>query len=359
MKLKLAAVAGLMLVVGGANAQSNVTLYGIIDTGVAFYNHAAGGGSFVGLPTLTGEVPSRFGLKGVEDLGDGLKAVFTLENGFQPGTGSLNYGGRLFGRQANVGLSGKWGTVLLGRQNNMTFWSTVNSDVLGPSIFSMAVFDSYLANARSDNAVGYMGDFSGVTVGATYSFGRDSSTAGGPAGTSCPGQVAGNYQACKQYTGLLGYDNQSFGITASYDQMRGNAGAAAPLTSSAYTDSRTIVNSYHKFSWGKVGGGWIHRSLDAGAASRKSDIYFLGVTYLPTVALVLDFQALRYQVKSTSNATLIVGRATYLLSKQTAVYATTGWVGNSRTGAVPVAAAGNVVVGQNQLGTMVGLQHRF
>lgn len=359
MKLKFAAVAGLMLVAGAVSAQSNVTLYGIIDTGVAFYNHAAGGGTFVGLPTLTGEVPSRFGLKGVEDLGDGLKAVFTLENGFQPGTGSLNYGGRLFGRQANVGLSSSWGTVLLGRQNNMTFWSTINGDVLGPSIFSMAVFDSYLANARSDNAIGYMGTFSGVTVGATYSFGRDSSTAGGPAGTSCPGQVAGNYQACKQYTGLLGYDNQNFGITASYDQMRGNTGAAAPLTSSEYTDSRAIVNAYYKLPWGKIGGGWIHRNLDAAASSLRSDIYFLGVTYLPTVALALDFQALRYQVKSKSNATLLVGRATYSLSKRTAAYATLGWVGNSQAGAVPVAAGGSVITGQNQLGTMVGIQHRF
>jgi len=70
-----------------AYSQSSVTLYGIIDTGVEYYNHAAGGGSFAGMPTLTGEVPSEWGLTGVEDLGGGTKAFFKLENGFAPGTG--------------------------------------------------------------------------------------------------------------------------------------------------------------------------------------------------------------------------------------------------------------------------------
>lgn len=190
-KVKHALAAGLLLGAGLAHAQSNVTLYGIVDTGVAYYNNAAGGGSFIGEPTLTGKVPSRFGFKGVEDLGGGLKAVFTLENGFQPGTGSLNYGGRLFGRQANVGLSGAWGTFLIGRQNNMTFYVTGNADVIGPSIFSLASIDPYIANARSDSAVGYMGKFSGVTLGATYSFGRDGSAAGGAVGHELRGQRGG------------------------------------------------------------------------------------------------------------------------------------------------------------------------
>ena len=52
-----------------AQAQGSVTLYGIVDTGVQYYNHAAGGGAVAGMPSLTGEVPSRFGLRGVEDLG--------------------------------------------------------------------------------------------------------------------------------------------------------------------------------------------------------------------------------------------------------------------------------------------------
>lgn len=164
------ALLSLMQASGLAHSQSSVTLYGVIDTGIEYYNHAAGGGSFAGVPVLTGEMPSLWGLTGSEDLGGGNKAFFNLENGFAPGTGGLNYGGRLFGRLANVGLQSSYGSLTLGRQANMTTYALLSTDIIGPSIHSLYVFDSYLANARSDNAVGYLGKFAGVTVGGTYSF---------------------------------------------------------------------------------------------------------------------------------------------------------------------------------------------
>jgi predicted porin len=68
MKKKVTA-ALLFAATGFAYAQSSVTLYGIVDTGIQYYNNAAAGGSVVGMPSLTGEVPSRFGIRGVEDLG--------------------------------------------------------------------------------------------------------------------------------------------------------------------------------------------------------------------------------------------------------------------------------------------------
>ncbi len=65
-------------------AQSSVTLYGIIDTGVEYVSHAnAAGDGVFRMPAITGSLPSRWGLRGVEDLGGGLKALFTLENGFK------------------------------------------------------------------------------------------------------------------------------------------------------------------------------------------------------------------------------------------------------------------------------------
>ncbi|MGF6408524.1 putative porin [Paraburkholderia sp. MM5482-R2] len=359
MKKSLAASLLLAAGVGVAHAQSSVTFYGIVDTGVEFYNHAATGGSFVGMSPLTGEVPSRFGLRGSEDLGGGLKAVFNLENGFAPSTGGLNYGGRLWGRMANVGLSNQYGTVLLGRQINMTYYVTGNADVIGPSMHSMANFDPYLANARSDNAIGYMGKFGGVTVGATYSFGRDAAGPAGPSATNCGGQVPGDFQACKQFTGMLAYDATNFGVAASYDQMRGGKGATAPLTSSAYKDTHTVVDGYYRFGPGRVGIGWIHRDVDAAAASLRSDIYFAGVNWLPTPAVSLDAQALHYDIHGTSNSTLIATRATYLLSKRTSVYALLGYMINSQKGASAVSAGGSVAPGENQTGAMLGIQHKF
>lgn len=357
--LRSVAFLPLMQVSGLAYSQSSITLYGIIDTGVEYYNHAAGGGSFVGVPTLTGEVPSEWGLTGVEDLGGGNKAFFKLENGFAPGTGGFNYGGREFGRQANVGLENAYGALTLGRQINMTTYSLLAADFIGPSIHSLYVFDSYLANARSDNAIGYLGKFAGVTVGGTYSFGRDAAGPAGPPATNCPGQVAGNYLACKQYTALIAYDSPRFGAAVSYDRMRGNTGASAPLTSSAYTDTHTVVDGYFKLPSLKVGGGWIHRNLSAGAASTLYNLYFLGLAYTPMAALELDAQVAKYIQADVTSSTGLVARASYLLSKRTSVYSSVGYMINGRKGSTSVAAGGTVEPGAQQLGVMLGVRHAF
>jgi predicted porin len=342
-----------------AYSQSSVTLYGIIDTGVEYYNHAAGGGSFAGVPTLTGEVPSEWGLAGVEDLGGGNKAFFRLENGFAPGTGGFNYGGRLFGRAANVGLETAYGSLTLGRQINMTTYALLNADVIGPSIHSLYVFDNYLPNARSDNAIGYMGKFAGVTIGATYSFGRDAAGPAGPAATNCPGQVPGDFLACTQYTALIAYNSPHFGAAASYDRMRGNAGASAPLTSSAYTDTRSVVDGYFKLTSLKVGAGWIHRSLSAGIAGTLYNLYFFGLTYVPVASLVLDAQVAKYIQPRVTSSTGLVARASYLLSKNTSVYSSVGYMINGRNGSTSVAAGGTVEPGAEQVGVMLGIRHAF
>lgn len=362
MKAKITALT-IALMAGPAYAQSGVTLYGIVDTGISYYNNAAGGGKSIGMPAQTGELPSRWGLKGREDLGSGYSAFFSLENGFQPGTGALNYGGRLFGRLANVGVSSTFGSLTLGRQLNMTIYVLANADVIGPSIHSMADFDSYIPNARSDNAVGYMGTFRGVMIGGTYSLGRDAAGPSGPSATNCPGQVPGNFVACRQYTALLSYDANNFGVAGSADVMRGGAGALAPLNNASYTDTRTVIDGYVKFGWGKLGAGWIRRNL-AAASHIQSDIVFLGGTYYINPAFAIDVQGVRYQQrgetgKDGKNSTLLIGRANYLLSKKTTLYTSVGYMFNSAQAANAVASAGSVATGLNQLGVMIGMQNRF
>ena len=109
------------LVAAGAHAQSSVTLYGIADAGIAYVHNAqnANGSNASSLVKFSsGNLSgSRWGLRGIEDLGSGLSALFQLENGFNIGTGALGQGGREFGRKAVVGLgSSTYGTVTLGRQ---------------------------------------------------------------------------------------------------------------------------------------------------------------------------------------------------------------------------------------------------
>ena len=88
-----------------AMAQSNVTVYGLLDTGLVHVTNVnAAGDSVTKMPSLTGSFPSRIGFRGVEDLGGGLQVVFTLESGLALDTGTSQQGNRLFGRQASVGL---------------------------------------------------------------------------------------------------------------------------------------------------------------------------------------------------------------------------------------------------------------
>ena len=345
---------------GYAHAQSNVTVYGIVDAAVAHMTNAdAAGNAITKMPSLTGSLPSRIGFRGSEDLGDGLSAVFTLESGYNPDTGTLGQGGRIFGRQSWVGLRGKWGTLQLGRILNMTYLAVLRSDVLGPNLFSINSIDLYLPNARSDNAIGYYGNFNGLVVGGTYSFGRDGSAAGGPSATGCAGEVANNAKACRQYTALLGYESKPYGATFSYDKLFGNTGAANGLTSSDKYDRRITANGYYMFGATKLGGGVIDRKTDAITGIVESDLYYLGVS-VPYDLWTVDAQVARKNIRGSADDTnMMVLRLTYNLSTRSAVYTGIGRMDNHGVAANALDAGGTVAPGKAQNGVMAGLRHVF
>ena len=236
---------------GGAQAQtaSSVTLYGHLDTGIEHLTNVQGGGSLTRMPGLTGTAPSRWGLRGSEDLGGGLSAVFALESGFGPDAGTFNQGGRGFGRQAWVGLSGGWGSVSLGRNYTMLYWALFDADLLGPNAFGLSSLDSYIPNTRTDNSLAYRGRFGAWSLGAAYSLGRDAVNAGpSPAGTNCAGESATDRQACRQWSAMLKYDTAPWGFALAVDEMRGGAGAFAGLTRSDLKDRRIMLNGYAALS---------------------------------------------------------------------------------------------------------------
>ena len=346
---------------GAAMAQTQVTVYGIVDAAVARTTNAdAAGNAVTKVSSLSGSLPSRIGFRGSEDLGGGLSAVFALESGFNPDTGVSGQGGRLFGRQAWIGLKGNWGTLQVGRILNMTFLATAKSDVLGPNLFSINSIDLYLPNARSDNAVGYLGSFKGVTVGATYSLGRDASAAGGPAATNCGGEVAADSKACRQLTALLGYDNAAYGINLSYDKLYGNTGAAGGLTSSERFDRRVTVNGYAMLGATRLGAGIIDRKLDAVTGITESDLVYVGISHPLAPGLTLDAQVARKDVKRSADDTkMAVARLSYAFSKRTAVYGAVGRMDNAGLAAVALDAGGTVAPGRAQNGVMAGLRHMF
>jgi predicted porin len=266
---------------------SSVTLYGLIDVAVETVSNVNGVGRINRVPSNVGMMPSSFGFKGSEDLGGGLSAVFNLEAGFAPDSGVSGQGGRLFGRQANVGLAGPWGRVLLGRNQSTFYWSVWDSDVMGPALYAIGSLDAYIPNARADNSIAYRGTFSGLTVAAEYSLGRDTVNAGpSPVGTNCPGESGSDKQACRQWSATLKYDSADLGAVLAYDTQNGRTLASATdvvfggLNSSNKSDTRLLLAAYVKLAGAKIGGGVIHRNNDGNAARPRTDQWYVGAAYL-------------------------------------------------------------------------------
>lgn len=372
--MKIASLVALTgLVAAGAVQAQSATLYGMIDVGIESVSNvaAAGGGSITRMPSNTGIIPSRWGVRGKEDLGGGLSAIYTLEMGFAPDTGAQGQGGRLFGRQSIVGLSGDWGAVTLGRQYTMLFWSLLDADIVGPAVYGIGSLDSYIPNARVDNSVAYKGKFGGLTLGATYSLGRDTVNAGpSPAGTNCAGESGADSQACREWSALVKYDDKTWGAALAYDAMTGRTPGAAPdavfggMNSSDKTDARLTINGYVKFASLKVGGGVIRRSNDGSATKPKSDLWFVGASYPLTPTWTVDgtFAKLSYKDVANADASLLAVRALYKISKRTTLYGQVGNIHNDSGSAVSVsggAPGSNPALGDSQTGFMLGMNHAF
>ncbi len=184
MKKTLLALAVLGTVAGSAMA-ADVTLYGRIDTGLRYTNvdsdfqNIDDASSFE--MTSGNYTGSRFGLKGEEDLGNGLKVAFVLENGFDSDDGSFDSNDNLFGRQASLHLKGGFGELAFGRMGilnstagtfgigNFNPMTTGWGDVGSQTLLWGAGFSS-----RLDNMITYATpEFAGVKVYAQYSFGKN------------------------------------------------------------------------------------------------------------------------------------------------------------------------------------------
>lgn len=186
MQKKLIALAVAGLVSAPAFAQSNVQIYGVVDYALSYESSHVGGYNADGTRVRginsrraldsTGswnKQGSRIGFRGVEDLGNGLKAVFVLESGFDGDIGRSAQGGRLFGRQAYGGLAGAFGTVAYGRLQTPQYEMVKAIDPFGTGT-AANVAALYVIDWRVDNTIAYISpDFQGFNVTAAYSFNND------------------------------------------------------------------------------------------------------------------------------------------------------------------------------------------
>ncbi|RZF27033.1 porin [Paraburkholderia sp. UYCP14C] len=188
-KTLLASAMGLVAL--GAHAQSSVTLYGIVDTGLGWQNSSTTlsptSGAASARPSPAGNsvvkmingiwAGSRFGLKGSEDLGGGTKAIFQLEEGFNSATGAQSVSGLMFNRQAWVGMTNaQFGTFTAGRQ--YTSYYTLLSPY-SPTTWLTGAYgahpgdiDSLDTVYRVNNSLVYTSpSFGGLTVSGSYALG--------------------------------------------------------------------------------------------------------------------------------------------------------------------------------------------
>ncbi len=336
-----------------AQTSSSVTLYGIADVGIEVINNVPNGANSSGTVTrmnsgnLSG---SRWGLRGAEDLGGGLKAIFTLESGFDIDTGTSGQGNRLFGRQAFVGVQGGFGAFTLGRQQNALYdlFGAYDPMGVGPR-YSLNSVDSAF-NGRADNAIKYTGKFGGLTATGFYSFGRDNN-----------GEVPGSPKVARNYGLGLAYAVGGFSVGAAYDQFQG-----ATVALQDRSAKRAAVGASYAFGDAKVFAGyrWLRDdgTASATAATTRTNVYWLGGQYRFTPAFQLTGAAY-YTDNRNSGADpwLFVLSADYSFSKRTDVYLNVGYASNKNGSTQGLNGSGSsfVAPGENQTGATIGLRHRF
>ena len=183
MKKTLAALAVLGAFAGSAMA-ADVTVYGIVDVGVKYLHTDPGESGKDATDSFTmssgNQSGSRFGLKGVEDLGNGMSVGFVLENGFALDDGTIAQSGRLFGREANLFVRGAFGELSFGHLGaldsaNGSYGLLGYLSPFGASWPNAVEFSTYyVGGARMDNTVTYKSpNFAGFNAYAQYSFGMN------------------------------------------------------------------------------------------------------------------------------------------------------------------------------------------
>jgi len=345
-------------------AQSSVTLYGLLDEGV-MYNSNVNGGKRVYLDAINGIQGSRWGLTGKEDLGGGLRAIFTMESGVNINNGQFAQGGTAFGRQAFVGLSSdKLGSLTFGRQLDMIQYFpgplTVAAQLSTVIISHPGDVDNTANTVRVNNTIRYMSPtLGGFAFGGLYSMGG----------------VAGNTTANSGYSVGASFTGGAFAIGAAFDYFKnptsatagqgwftGNTNGVSPLAFSlnkgyasaqayqsavvaaSYTIGSLIINaSGSNVQYANLGGTLL------GQTARFNNLEFgLNYRYTPSLLLGIGYDYLVGKgVRTTAGQTIgnqhynqIALMADYFLSKRTDVYVAAGYQrasGTSSTGAPAVA----------------------
>ncbi|MGF6239408.1 putative porin [Paraburkholderia sp. GAS38] len=342
-RLSLLAIPAGLVLSAGAQAQSSVTLYGIVDAGIAYVHNAQssnGQNQSTLVKFASGNISgSRWGLKGTEDLGGGLAAIFQLENGFNLGTGALGQGSREFGRKAVVGLTGNaWGTVTLGRQYDPIVdlvQGLTEDNYFGGVFGTPGDLDNYDNSLRVSNSVKYVSPiFGGFQVEALYGLGG----------------VAGSTGSGRTWSLGAAYANGPLSLGAGYFYANGGNTLTNGLrtwTSSSDSLFNTVINSgfasANSIQIAKVGAQYVIGAATIGAAYSNtqygSDAFsafhetakfnngsvFFNYQFTPAVRAGVGYNYTSLTGPSSAHYNQANLGADYAVSKRTDLYALFGY----------------------------------
>ena len=340
---KFAVLAVFAAISGGAYAQSSVTLFGIIDEAARYTKN----GDLKLKSLVSGGInTSRFGVRGVEDLGSGLKAGFWLEAGINADSGSSSDASRFWNRRSTVSLIGNFGEIRLGRDFTPTYTGYSDYDAFGDNgVAASGKFDSSLGTARdtgtrADNQIMYLLP---SNIGGIY--GRFA-------------VASGEGTAGKKYIGgRIGYAAGPLDVSGAYGQT-----TVAPVLGDDKFKVADIGASYD-LGVVKLMGYYTQNKI----ANNKLASYSLGVT--APIGLGVVKAAYTHANASGTNAVgtnvdandanqFAVGYV-YNLSKRTAVYGTAAYVKNKGAATFNVNSALALAGGQKSTGAEVGIRHAF
>lgn len=328
----------LLAVASGACAQSQVTIYGNIDT---FTQYTNTGNGYTAAIDSSGLVGTRWGVKGSEDLGDGRKLDFVLEQGFKSDSGAAADPARAFSRQSWIGLSNGLGQVRIGRQNALMFINEGRLDAFyGASMASgLNNFSTY--TVRTDKTVSY---FSPRIAAMQFQLYYGLGTGGGhraPNGS---------------YSGAVNYDTKRVHLTLVRQAVRNTLGndTQTSLYAGASVDfvPLTAYLGYHKA-----------RSTLAGI---DKDVLSLSTRFhlTPRTDFSLGYALLHDQTAKQDDAWQIGAMLHYHLSKRTQLYTTVSYLKNTGNamyvlGGAAVAGMPLAHPGASPRGVQMGVLHYF
>ncbi|BAN27597.1 outer membrane porin OmpC family (plasmid) [Caballeronia insecticola] len=362
-----------------------MTLYGVADT---FVQYLSNGGTHSYSVRSGGSTGSLFGLKGTEDLGNGLKAVFDVENGYNINNGAFFADSTaMFYRQSWVGIKhDTYGSLTFGRQYQPSFWAVYFTDpfrgneVMSPlaaadlaSATDRSTLATQYVSGRTSNSIVYQSpDLKGVHLFAMYAL-PATVTQPVPVRSGAMLDLAANYSGYGFYAGL-GYQYQhgaqetaplvasAPGLLTTFDLM----GTEHFTGALAYRVG--IVNFQFNYSYNRPKDTppgavvVITPTVQVPLASlvHSSSIMELGATIQATPEDVIEIAGVERDVRGVHDNTLgIEVGVDHSLSKRTSLYMRAGYLKNNGTANMSWPGVTAVASGSKQILAALGMTHRF